>query len=83
MHLEIVVQTTHHHPISPLEAGNAIGIRDTRGLNHLSSLHLPQTMGLRVTGVHFQQHPLFHPDLTGQMDQDIPDEVDNIKKKPI
>ena len=45
MHLEIAVPTTHHHPIGPLEAGNMLGIRETKGLNHLSSLHLPQTKG--------------------------------------
>ena len=41
----------HCHPIGPLEAGNIIGIRETKGLNHLGSLHLPQTVGLRATGV--------------------------------
>ena len=81
-HLEIADPTTHHHPIGPLEDGSIIGIRETKGLNHLSSLHLPQTVGLRATGVHFWQHPWCCPDLTSQMDQDVPDEVDNIKKKP-
>ena len=54
MHLEIEVLTTHHHPVSPLEAKNITGIGETRGLNHLSSPHLPQIMDLRVTGVHYQ-----------------------------
>ena len=40
-------------PICCLEAGNVIGVRETRGLHHLSSLHLPQTMGLRVIGAHY------------------------------
>ena len=57
MHLEIVVLTTHCHPVGPSEAGNVIGDGETKGLNHLSSLHIPQTMGLRATGVHYQQHP--------------------------
>ena len=82
MHLEIVVLTIHHHPIGPPEAGNVIGIGETKGLNHLTSLHLPLTVGLRVTGVCYQQHPQCHPDLTGQMDQGVPDEVDNIERKP-
>ena len=51
MHLEIVVLTTHCHPTSLLGARNTTGIRETKGLNHLGSLHLLQTMGLRVTKV--------------------------------
>ena len=82
MHLEIAVLTTHHHPINPLVARSVIGIGETKGLNHLSSLHLPQTVGSRVTGVHYQQHPQCHPDLSSQMDQDVPDKVDDIEKKP-
>ena len=81
MHLGIVVLTTHHHPVGPPEAGNIIGDRETKGLNHLSSLHLPQTMGSRATGVHYWQCPRCHPDLTSQMDQEVPNEVDNIEKK--
>ena len=81
MHLEIVVPTTYHHPISPLEARNIIDIRETKDPNHLSSLHLPQTVGLRATEVCYQQLPLCHPGLTSQMDQDIPDEVDDIERK--
>ena len=57
MHLEIVVLTTHHHPISPPEAENVIGIGETKGLNLLSSLHLPQTKGSRATGVCYQWLP--------------------------
>ena len=80
MHLEMAVPTTHHHLTSLLGAGNVTGIGETRGLNHLSFLHLPQAMGLRVTKVPYQQPPLCHPGLTGQMDQDIPDKADDIKK---
>ena len=80
MHLEIAVLTTHHHPISPQGAGNVICIGGTKGLDHLGSLHLPQTMVLRVTGVCYQQCPWCRPDLTGQMGQGIPDEVDDIEK---
>ena len=57
MHLEIAVPTTYYHPIGPPEAENIIGIRETRGLNPLSSLHLPQTVDFRVTGVCYQQLP--------------------------
>ena len=81
MHLEIAVLTTHHHPIDTLEVGNITDIGGTKGLNHLSSLHLPQTVGSRVTGAHYQQLPRCHPGLTSQTDQDIPDEVGNIEMK--
>ena len=77
----MMVLTTHHHPIGPQGAGSIIGIGGTKGLNHLISLHLPQTVVLRVTGVHYQQCPQCHRDLTAQMDQGIPDKVDNTKKK--
>ena len=81
MCLEIVVLTKHHHPIGPPEAENVIGIGGTKGLNHLSSLHLPQTMGSRATGVHYQWLPWCCPGLTHQTDQDVPDKVDNIERK--
>ena len=82
MHLEIAVPTTHCHPIGPLEARSIIGIEETKGLNHLGFLHLPQRVCWRVMGVHYQQCPQCHSDMTGQMGQDIPDEVDDIEKKP-
>ena len=53
MHLEIAVLTTQHCPIGPLEAGSVIGMGETKGLNYLGSLHLPQTVGLRAKGVHY------------------------------
>ena len=81
-HLEFVVPTTHHHPVGPPEAGNIIGIGETKGLNHLGSLHLPPTVGLTATGVHYWQCPWCCPDLTDQMDQDVPHEVDDIERKP-
>ena len=80
MHLEMAVLTSHHHLTGLLGAGNVTGIGETRGLNHLSFLHLPQTVGLRATKVCYQQPPLCCPGLTGQMDQDIPDETDDIEK---
>ena len=74
MHLEMVVLTTHHHPIGPQGAMSIIGIGETKDLSRLGSLHPPQTVGSRATGVCYQQCPQCHPDLTGQMNQDIPDE---------
>ena len=81
MHLEIAVLTTNEHPISPLEAKNATGEGETKGTNHLGFLCPPQTMVLKVIGVHCQQHLQCHPDLTTWMDQGVPDEVDTIKKR--
>ena len=72
MHLGMVVLIINHHPFGPQEAKNVIHIGETKGLNHLGSLHLPWTMGLRVTGVHYWQLPQCHLGLTGQMDPNIP-----------
>ena len=83
MHLGMVVPIIHHHPIGPPEAENIIGIGETKGHNHLGSLHLPQTMGLRVTGVHYQWLPQCHLGLTGQTDPDVPEEVDSTKRKEL
>ena len=81
MCLEIAVPTIHSHLASPPEAKNIIGGGETGGLNHLSSLHLPQTMVLRVIGIQYEQHLRCCPDLTGQMDQGVPDEVDDTEKR--
>ena len=81
MCLEMAVPTTHHHLASLLEAANVTGMGETRGLNHLSFLHLLQTVGLRVTKVCYQQPPLCCPGLTSQVDLDIPDEVDDTERK--
>ena len=77
----IVVLAIHCHLTSPLEARNVIGDGEIRGLNHLGSLHLPWTVVLRAIGVCYQQCLQCHPDLTGQTDQGIPDEVDDTEKK--
>ena len=66
--------------ISPQKAKNAIDVRETKGLHHLNSPHLPWTEGLRVTEVHYQWLPRCHLGLTGQMDPDIPEEVDNTER---
>ena len=76
----MVVLIIHCHPVGSPEAKNVIGIGKTKGLNHLSSLHLSQTMGLRATGVHYQQLPQCHLGLTRQTD---PDEVDGIERKEL
>ena len=68
-------------PHWPSRGWEHIEDRETRGLNHLGFLHLPQTMVLRVIGVHYQQHLWCCPDLNSQMDQGISDEVDDTKKK--
>ena len=68
MHLGMVVLIIHCHPISPSEAESIIGIGETKGLNHLSSLHLPWAMGLRATGVHCWWLLWCCLGLTGQMD---------------
>ena len=81
MCLEIVVPPIHSHLTSPLETKNTIGDGETRDLYHLGSLHLPQTVVLRVIGVHYQQHFQCYPDQTAQTDQGIPDEVDNTERK--
>ena len=81
MYLEIVVLTIHSHLVGPPEAKNAKGDGETRGLNHLGSLHLPWTVVSRAIGVHYQQCLQCHPDLTTQMDQGVPDKVDDTKRK--
>ena len=76
-----MVLTIHSHLVGPLETENAIGDGETRGLYHLSSLHLPQSLVLRVIGVHYQQCLQCHPDLIAQMGQGVPDKVDDTEKK--
>ena len=68
------------HHVSPQEAENAIDIGETKGLHHLSSPHLPQIMGLRVTGVHYQWLPQCCLGLTGQTDPNIPDKGDGTER---
>ena len=69
----MVVPIIQHQPIGPPEAENVIGIGETKGLHPLSSLHLPQTVGLRATRVLCQWPPQCHLGLTGQTDPDVPD----------
>ena len=76
----MVVLITNYHLIGPQEAKNIIDIRETKGLCHLSSPHLPQIVGLKVTEVHYPQLPQCCLGLTGQMDPNIPDEGDGTKR---
>ena len=76
----MVVLIINHHLISPQEAENITDIREIKGLHHLSSPHLPQTMGSSVMGIHYQQLPRCHLGLTGQMDPNVPEEVDGIER---
>ena len=55
--------------------------RDQRPQLQLQFLCLPWTVASRVIGVCYRQHLQCHPDLTVQMDQGIPDEVDDTEKK--
>ena len=80
MHLGMVVLIINHHLIGHQGAENVTDVRETKGLHHLSSPHLPQTMGSRVTGVHYQWLPQCCLGLTGQKDPDVPEEVDSIKR---
>ena len=81
MYLETKVLITNEHPDGLLKAGGIIGDGRTSNLSHPGSLPLPQTMVLKVIGVHCQQHLQCHPNLTIQMDPDILDEVGDTEKK--
>ena len=72
------------YPPSPqghLEAVNAIDNGETVGPSCLGFLCLLWTMASRVIEVHYPQHLQCHPGLTGQMNQDVPDEVDDTEKR--
>ena len=81
MCLETVVQTIPECPISPPEADNATGDKETKGLNHPGLLHLPHTMVSGVTEVHYQWLLQCCPDQMAQTGQGIPDGVDDVEKK--
>ena len=49
--------TINHHHVSPQGAENAIHVGETKVLHHLSSPYLPQIVGFRVTGAHYQWLP--------------------------
>ena len=45
------------HLAGPQGAENIIDVRETKGLHHLRSPHLPWIMALRATGVHYPWLP--------------------------
>ena len=61
-------QTPHSLP----KAEGIIGDEGTSDLGPPSSLPLPQTVVLKVIGVHCPQHLQCHPSWTTQIDPDIP-----------
>ena len=81
MCLYTMVLTMNEHPNGLLEAEGIIGDKGTSDLGHPSSLPLPQTVVSKVIGVHCPQHLQYHLGQTAQMDPDIPDEAEGIKKK--
>ena len=72
MPLGMVALTINHHHMGPQGAKIAIDVGETKGLPHLSSPHLPETMGLRETGVYYQWLPQCHLGPIGQTDPSIP-----------
>ena len=72
---------TNEHPDSLPEAKSVIGDEGTSDLSHPGSLPFPQTVVLKVIGVHSLWHLQCHPSWTTQMDRDVPDEIGGIKKK--
>ena len=73
----------NEHPNGLLEAEGIIGDEGTSDLGHPGSLPLPQTVVLKVTGVHCPWHLQCHLGRTAQMDPDIPDKAEGIKRKCI
>ena len=76
----MVALTINHHHVGPQGAEIAIDVRETKGLCHLGSPHLPQIVGSRATGVHYQWLPQCRLGLTHQMDPSIPDEGDSTER---
>ena len=76
--------TSHCHLTGPLRGcKNAIEDGETRDLNHLGfPSPSPDCMALKSDRSSLcEQHLQCHPGLTVQMDQGIPDEVDDTEKK--
>ena len=53
----MVALTINHHHIGPQGAEIAIDVGETKGLHNFGSPHLPQIVGSRATGVHYQWLP--------------------------
>ena len=66
--------------LAPQGAETTINVGGTKGLHHLGCHHLPQIVGLRVTGAHYWWLPQCCPGLIGQMDPGILDEGDGTKR---
>ena len=81
--LYTMVLTMNEYPNGLLEAEDIIGDKGTSNLGHPSSLPLPQTMVLKVIGVHCPWHLQYHLGQTTHMDPNVPDEAEDIKKKCI
>ena len=71
-----------HQPLphQPWGAKTTIDIGETKGFHCLSSHHLPQTVGSRVTGAHCQWFPQCHPCLIDQRDPGNSNEGDSTKR---
>ena len=81
MHPETMVLMNNKHPDSLPKAMGIIGDKGTSDLGHHGSLPPPQTVVLKVIGVHCPQHLQCHPSQTAQMDPDILDKVGGTEKK--
>ena len=81
MCLETMVLMTNEHPDGLPKAKGKIGDEGTSDLSHPGSLSLPQTMVLKVIGVHCLWHLQCHLIWTTQTDPDIPDEIGGTEKK--
>ena len=78
---ETMVLMTNEPPDGLPKAVGIIGDEGTSDLSHLGSLPLPQTVVLKVIGVHWPWHLQCHPSQTAQTDPDILDEVGGTEKK--
>ena len=67
-------------PHWPLEAKIAIDIGGTKGHHCLGCCHLPQTVGLRATGICYRLPHQCHPGQIDQRDLSIPDVGDSIER---
>ena len=67
-------------PHQPLRAETTIDIGGTKGLHHLGYLHLPQNVGLRVIGAHYQWLRRCCPCQIDQRDLNIPNMGYDTKK---
>ena len=81
MCLETMVLTTNKHLNGLPEAKGIIGDEGTSDLGHPSSLFLPQTIPLKVIGVHCLWHLQCHSGQTAQTDPDVLDKIGGTVKK--